>query len=354
MISLKHVSRTGVKTDLSGLFLRLSWSGDKSTAARSATFSLLFAPQDPNVPRVPMELGEMIFIYDDDSKEIFRGYLFKKSKSLTGNAIEYTAYDGLRYLTQSKVSRVFKGATAAAVARTVCGEIGVPVGYLDEGGGSHRFTALNRSAYETIMIGYTEASKQTGRRYIPRMSAGRLSVIQRGARTAGVMLTADTNLTEASYTESIEDAVTAVRIVDKNDNYAGEVTDDANLKRYGRLQEIYQAEEKKDPYGPARAMLRGAERTANVTVVGDGQIDLITGNAVRIEDALTGLVGLYYVDSDEHVWENGMQTITLTVNFQNVMDEQEGGEVESGTSKRKKSDSSSAGTSYSLDNFVYP
>ncbi|ASS66548.1 hypothetical protein [Paenibacillus sp. RUD330] len=352
MISLKHVSRAGVKTDLSGLFLRLSWSGDKSTAARSVTFSVLFAPNDKNIPKVPMELGEMIFVYDDDGKEIFRGYLFKMSKSLSGSSIEYTAYDGLRYLTQSKVNRIFKAATAASVARTVCAEIGVPVGYLEDAGGNQRFAALNRSAYEAIMIGYTGASKTTGHKYIPRMSAGRLSVIRKGARTAAVMLTADTNLTEASYTESIEDAVTAVKIVDKNDNYVGEVTAADNLKRYGRLQEIYQQEEKKDPYAPARAMLKGAERTANVTVFGNGQVDLITGNAVRIQDQLTGLVGLFYVDSDEHVWENGMQTITLTVNFQNLMDEQEGGEVDSGSSKASSSGAGSTG--YSLDNFVYP
>lgn len=352
MISLKHVSRAGVKTDLSGLFLRLSWSGDKSTAARSVTFSILFAPNDKNIPKVPMELGEMIFVYDDDSKEIFRGYLFKMSKSLSGSSIEYTAYDGLRYLTQSKVNRIFKAATAASVARTVCAEIGVPVGYLEDAGGSQRFTAINRSAYEAIMIAYSGVAKSTGHKYIARMSAGRLSVLRRGTKVAAVKLTADTNLTEATYSESIEDAVTAVKIVDKNDNYVGEVTAADNLKRYGRLQEIYQQEEKKDPHAPARAMLKGAERTANVTVLGSGQVDLITGNAVRIQDQLTGLVGLFYVDSDEHVWENGMQTITITVNFQNLMDEQEGGEVDSGSSKTSSSGARSTG--YSLDNFVYP
>ncbi|CDN44194.1 hypothetical protein BN871_EI_00230 [Paenibacillus sp. P22] len=89
-----------------------------------------------------------------------------------------------------------------------------------------------------------------------------------------------------------------------------------------------------------------------MTVFGSGQVDLITGNAVRIQDLLTGLVGLFYVDSDEHVWENGMQSITLTVNFQNLMDEQEGGEVDSGSSKTSSSGAGSTG--YSLDNFVYP
>lgn len=37
----------------------------------------------------------------------------------------------------------------------------------------------------------------------------------------------------------------------------------------------------------------------------------------------TKAVGLFYIDTDTHSWKNGSYEMTLTLNFQNLMDEKE-------------------------------
>ncbi len=58
----------------------------------------------------------------------------------------------------------------------------------------------------------------------------------------------------------------------------------------------------------------------------------ITGRGVKVKDRYTGLVGLFYIDTDKHNWDsNGNYEIDLDLNFQNIMDEKQPGR----TNRRK-------------------
>ena len=54
----------------------------------------------------------------------------------------------------------------------------------------------------------------------------------------------------------------------------------------------------------------------------------MTGDGVQVKDTHTGLVGLFYIDSDTHTWEGGNYTIDLELNFKNIMNEVSVGEDE--------------------------
>ena len=71
-------------------------------------------------------------------------------------------------------------------------------------------------------------------------------------------------------------------------------------------------------------MLQGIEKTAEIE--GLGNIECITGNAVKIKEPYTGLTGLFYINNDEHTWRDGQHTMSLGLSFKNIMDSQEGGE----------------------------
>ena len=49
----------------------------------------------------------------------------------------------------------------------------------------------------------------------------------------------------------------------------------------------------------------------------------ITGNGIAVVDKATGLKGLFWITGDTHVWEKGVHTMTLTLEFKKAMDTKE-------------------------------
>ena len=76
----------------------------------------------------------------------------------------------------------------------------------------------------------------------------------------------------------------------------------------------------------AEKMLQGRERSASLD--GYGDTTCITGYGVTVKDTSTGLTGLFYIDTDEHTWQNGDYTIRLNLNYKNLMNEMDAGQDE--------------------------
>ena len=84
-------------------------------------------------------------------------------------------------------------------------------------------------------------------------------------------------------------------------------------------------------------MVNDIEQSCSLS--GFGDTTCITGYGVQVRDTHTGLVGLFYIDSDTHTWEGGNYTIDLELNFKNIMNEVSAGQDE----KSESSSSSSSG-----------
>ena len=56
-----------------------------------------------------------------------------------------------------------------------------------------------------------------------------------------------------------------------------------------------------------------------------GDASLVTGNAVILRENVTGVAGLFWIDSDTHTWKNGQYFCKLKLNFRNIMQTVEGG-----------------------------
>jgi uncharacterized protein YrzB (UPF0473 family) len=323
-MKLLHYNKSGVERDLTSLVQKYVWSGDYREAARRLEVSVTTSATDTNLPTVTVDTADMLVLFGDDGNELFRGYVFKKTKSVTGNELSLTVYDGLIYLIKSKFSKVFLGVTAEQVAAATCSELGVPAGDFAKTGIPQSFPHLAKSGYEAIMTAYTTAGKQNGKVYMPRMSAGKLNVIEKGTVVAKRLVLQTEHITDSTYTEDIENMVNAVQITDENGNRLGTIRNEDWVQAYGLLQDVYQREQGKDAVTMARAMLKDLNRESIVELIGGPDTyDMIAGNAVQIKESFTGLTGLFYIDADTHTFQNGQHTISLTLNFQNVMDEQQ-------------------------------
>ena len=305
--------------DLSQLVEKVTWSGDSKQVARKLVFSVATKASDRFLPKVTINEGDTV-IFKDGEKTLFGGPVFDIDKSASGNVTTYTAFDLMFYINNSDINKVFDD-TPEAITAWICSHLGVPFGGAASTGIKVYLPCLGKKAYAAIMMAYTAASRKNGKKYIPLMkNATQVSVIEKGA-LCGVVLDGSYNLTGATYKTSLQKLVDRVLITDKNVNQVGMVEDAAAQQKYGVVQRVYKQEDGKDATAEAKALLQTIEQSGAVTATSDTRA--VSGYAIAVQEATTGLYGKFYIESDAHTFENGKEEMQLTLAFSNMMDEQE-------------------------------
>lgn len=296
----------------------LKWSGDTREVARKISFSL------PGDIKLPAE-GDGIYMSKDNGKELFYGILLEVEKSGSEKTVSYLSYDLMFYINKSQVNRVFSG-SPENVVRTVCRDLDVPCGDCAVTGMSVYFPCLGKTGYDAIMTAYTLASRKNGKKYMPLIkNTDKVCVIEKGT-DCGVKLDGYKNLTGTNYKSSLLDMVNRVVITDNNGNVIGSVQDADSRNKYGTVQNVYKQQESVDSQTAAKKMLKNFTRSASAEGLGDFRA--ISGYSLLVYENISGLYGRFYIESDEHSFENGVHTMTLTLDYELMMDEVEAEKVE--------------------------
>lgn len=305
--------------DLSQVVEKVTWSGDTKQVARKLVFTVATKKSDRFLPKVTIGEGDNV-LFKDGGKTLFGGPVFDVEKSATGNVTTYTALDLMFYINNSDVNKVFDD-TPEAITAWICSHLGVPFGSAAPTGIKVYMPCLGKKAYEAIMMAYTAASRQNGKKYIPLMqNVNQVCVIEKGA-LCGAILDGGYNLTEATYKTSLQKLVDRVLITDKDGNQIGMVENAEAQKKYGVVQRVYKQEDGKDATTEAKALLQVIEQSGAVTATNDNRA--VSGYAVAVQEAVTGLYGKFYIESDTHTYTDGKEEMQLTLAFSNMMDEKE-------------------------------
>lgn len=308
--------------DITEMVSTVEWSGDLRAAARTADISVLNAPYDPTMAGLPSaSLGDFIGI--EEEGELFYGRVYGREKLSENGTVTWNCIDPLQHLLKSTARYNFKNTTAEAITAQVCADFQFPVGALAATGiVIPSMICDNDTIYDIIMAAYTRAYRQNGKRYQCLMKERVLTVIEKGILLGGgFMLAEDMNITQSSFTESTESIVNKVKVYNEKGKQIGEVQDTDSAAQYGVFQEIYEQEKGVDPTAGAKALLIGPEQTLTVDAIGD--LNCIAGRGVTVQDTATGMSGLYWIRSDKHTFQNGIHTMSLELDFQNMMDEKE-------------------------------
>ena len=343
MIKLICQKATGEKIDITNLLINVTWSGDYKSCARKLEFSLISSPMDKNIPKVDISLMSMISFYEDD-KELFRGFVYEREKS-SDNSMSFLCYDYCAKLNDIKVSYNIKSETASSIYNKFLTEYGLNKGDIAQANTKIKKVFLGTTAYDMIMTAYTEEAKVTGKKYMIYSIGDKFCSAEKGNVKLKLAFEEGKNILSSNFKESVSNMVNKVLIVDDNGNKVSEVKNDEWLKTYGLFQEVYKKEENKDSNTEAKAMLNGITQSCSLT--GFGDTTCITGYGVQVKDTYTGLVGLFYIDSDTHTWEGGNYTIDLELNFKNIMNEVAAGQDEQTENNSSSSSSSSSSNSSS-------
>jgi hypothetical protein len=150
-------------------------------------------------------------------------------------------------------------------------------------------------------------------------------VIAMGETVAERILTPETDLVGGDVSSSIDDAITKVLVVNKNGKTLATAEDAENRKLYGLLQAAVTKEDDEDAQTQADDKLQGADEQISLSEIigGPDALDMLTGNAILVEEPNTGLHGKFYIINDTHTFSNGQHKVALGLDFDGMMDEVE-------------------------------
>lgn len=313
------INKDREKLDITDVVQKVTVQGDYTQGARKLECTYLGSSFDKSFPIANIQEFNFMYFYQDN-KLVFMGTIYEISKNSGNNNMTFYAYDeGVQTL---KVKTVFNfiDKSVNTVMESIIKAYNIPCESYVKSDFKITKIFFNQTLYDIIMSVYTLLSKETGKKYMLEWtSEGKMKVVEKGIVTLDVTFEEGSNLIDTSYTINIDNIVNRVCIFDEFYNFVKEVRDDESAKLYGYFTESIKQGSDEDKTEEAKSMFKGAEKTCKLS--GFGDYTCITGRAVRVKDTFTGLIGLFYIDSDTHTWENGVYSIQLGLNFQNIMNE---------------------------------
>lgn len=310
---------TGGK-DIIQLVREITWSGDTKAVSRKLSFVIYQNQKDTLFPNVSIQNGDDIIFQDDNGKNLFGGVIHKVDKKSQEKTITYLAYDLLFYVSKSEISKIFDS-TPESITKNICNDLNIPTGSIETTNVKVYYPCIQKTAYEAIMIAYTQAGYATGNVYIPLIKdINKLNVIKKG-QYSGVVLEGTYNLEDATYSVTSENVVNKVVITDKEGNAIKTLEDISSMNKYGTVQKVYKMQDGKDANTEAKALFHALDQSGSVIALGDTRA--VSGYSLAVQESKSGLYGLFYIESDSHTFTNGKHEMTLTLAFENTMDEKE-------------------------------
>lgn len=256
---------------------------------------------------------------------LFSGYIIERTKSTADSVIDIICFDRGFHLKRNKISRTITNQPAESAVAAIAAEFGISCGELAATGIplSRNFLG-GYSIYDVFATLYSMAAEQNGKKYLISFAGAKLCVREIGVGMM-VYIEGGSNLMDATTTESNSNTVNTVLVLDKNGNALFSKSDAESVASYGTLQQTVKQTDDVDINAVVAEMLKKAVPEQKITVTCLGNVNCVTGAAVMLREPITGLYGKFYIDSDTHIWRNGIYTCKLVLTLQAVMDAKSAG-----------------------------
>ncbi len=336
LIIFKNGESTG--TDISSLVESVKWKGRKGSASRTLTATLIDDDGYKHARSgIDVEQGyQCIFSYS--GTELFRGIIMSSTQS-NKKKMNITAYDCGIYLSNNKDTFSYENKTASDIFKDCCTRFGLQVGSVAKC--SYRIPELTKpktTAFDVICDALSLDFDATGIRHYITSEKGSLSLITRRDNIKQWVIEVGQNLESYTYSKSIEDIKTRVKMVSKEGTTVAEKSNSGMEKKIGIFQEVDTPDESlttaqvKDLIDSILSEKGTPERTLSLDAVGIP--DVVSGIGVFIIIPELGLSRTFYVDSDTHTFADNMHTMNLKLTYATDLDKAEKEQTE----EQKKKD----------------
>lgn len=299
--------------EITDYVINASWSGETNTVSRKLDFSIAYSTKDKAFINVQINCGDNIKMqYIDDKKNtynIFDGIVFNKNRNTSSITMEFNCFDKLIYLNKRKNTKKFDNITAIAAIKQVCNENNTDIGKYDISLNSVFINLIeNEKTYaEMIMDILNTAATQTGKSYSYYCNDNKINIVIHDEVVEKFVLSDEVNIISTNHSESIEDMINTVIIMDKDGNETGRIVNSDDIKTYNIMSDIYKIDEKQDTQIAAKSKLKSIAYKSNLSAIGN--IQCIAGYAVQIQEEQ--LKGLFAIISDRHTIQDNKYTMDL-------------------------------------------
>lgn len=307
--------------DVTQLVEQIKWKGRKGSSARTLTVKLVDDDGYKHArSEIDVEQGhQCLFSYN--GTELFRGIIMTQTQN-NKKKLTFTAYDIGIYLANNKDTFTYENKTATDVFKDCCTRFGLPMG--EVASCTYKIPELTKSkttAFDAIADALSLDFDATGIRHYVASEKGKISLLTRRENIMQWVIEVGQNLSTYSYTRSIEDIKTRVKMVSKEGTTIAEKSNSSLEKKIGVFQEINQPDESlttaqiNDLISSILDEKSTPERTLTVEAIGIAEV--ISGIGVYIIIPELGLSRTFYVDEDTHTFKDNMHTMSLKLNYAN-------------------------------------
>ena len=295
----------------------VSWtlSGEKSAPVRQLTAQFVF---DETLGLPTPEIGDQLTLTDEDGKRVFTGPVLKRTAGSEDKTMSCTSYDYGIYLNRNDGTYRFADQTAEEITRRVCRDREIPVVAVPTTGMKLRRKFAGVTLAKIIGTVWSLAEERTGERYAIRYTPDGLLVKKREETTGTVILKGAGRLMDATTAQDATQAVNSVAIYDSKGNFLRRSGDSEGQKLLGVMERHITKNTSNDADKQAKQMLEDGGVQTTVTVNALGDLSLISGETVVVQEEKTGLQGVFWIDGDVHTWKRGNYYTKLTLNCRNV------------------------------------
>ncbi|MCD7708801.1 MAG: hypothetical protein LUI02_02880, partial [Clostridiales bacterium] len=230
------VSKNGTSYDMTSLVESVKWKGRTGSSSRSLTVTLTDdGGYNHERSGIDVEEGhQCLFTYDGD--ELFRGIIMSQTQTQK-KQLKFTAYDNGIYLANNKDTFVYENKTATEIFKDVCSRFGMPVD--SAASCSYKIPNLTKAqttAFDCIADALSQDYDATGIRHYVTSDKGKLSLTTRRQNILQWVIETGVNMSTYSYTKSIEDVRTRLKMVSSEGTTLAEKSDSSLESKIGVMQ----------------------------------------------------------------------------------------------------------------------
>lgn len=307
--------------DVTQLVEQIKWKGRKGSSSRTLTVKLVDDDGYKHArSEIDVEQGHQC-LFTFNGTELFRGIIMTQTQT-NKKRLTFTAYDIGIYLANNKDTFTYENKTATDVFKDCCTRFGLPMG--EVANCTYKIPELTKSkttAFDAIADALSLDFDATGIRHYVASEKGKLKLLTRRENIMQWVIEVGQNLSTYSYTRSIEDIKTRVKMVSKEGTTIAEKSNSSLEAKIGVFQEINQPDESlttaqiNDLIASILDEKSTPERTLTVEAIGIPEV--ISGIGVYIIIPELGLSRTFYVDEDTHTFKDNMHTMSLKLNYAN-------------------------------------
>lgn len=313
------IGRGSTFKDCTELVNRITFSGRKGAAPRTLEVVLLDSEgYSHGRSGVDCSSGQLA-IFLVNGKEVFRGLIMTDNAG-NGRTVKFKAYDNCVYLSNNKDSFSYKKKRADQIFKDCLKKLGLKAGSVKKT--KHKISEITKKGttyWDVIQEALSQTYKATGRRYYVSSSGGKISLLQRKAKTSMKVFDTDTGISDYERSRSIENTRTRVKMTTSKDKTKKTWKDKSLEKKIGRFQDVVSVDEKVTATELKKQLATFKEEKAVVSqslkITGEGDISLRAGGCIYAKIPGIDTEQIMYIDEDTHVFENGSHKMTLKLNY---------------------------------------